>query len=72
MENISEKVKTCYDFEQKVSDLSIDNKVEKLKDDAVSDWRLDLKDKFGATKALREAINAKYDIVKILGKGSYG
>ena len=29
-------------------------------------------DEYGATKALRKAINEKYQIVEILGKGSYG
>ena len=30
------------------------------------------KDKFGATKALRNAIEIKYDILEFIGKGSYG
>ena len=33
---------------------------------------LDDKDEYGATKALREAINQKYQIVEIIGQGSYG
>jgi hypothetical protein len=31
-----------------------------------------VKDKFGATKALRNAIDQKYEIVEFIGKGSYG
>ena len=31
-----------------------------------------LKDKFGATKALRNAIEQKYEIMEFVGKGSYG
>lgn len=30
------------------------------------------KDRFGATKALREAIEQKYEITSVIGKGSYG
>lgn len=30
------------------------------------------KDKFGTTKALRIAINRQYEIIEVLGKGSYG
>jgi serine/threonine protein kinase len=30
------------------------------------------KDQFGATKALRYAINRHYEIIEVLGKGSYG
>jgi len=32
----------------------------------------DKKDKFGATYALREKIEAKYEMITIIGKGSYG
>ena len=31
-----------------------------------------VKDKFGCTKALRYAITRQYEIIEILGKGSYG
>lgn len=30
------------------------------------------KDKFGTTKALRAAISRQYEIIEVLGKGSYG
>ena len=30
------------------------------------------KDQYGATIALRETINQKYDIIKLIGEGSYG
>jgi hypothetical protein len=30
------------------------------------------KDKFGTTKALRIAISRQYEIIEVLGKGSYG
>ena len=33
---------------------------------------LDLKDRCGATKALREAIDKKYTLIEVIGKGSYG
>ena len=30
------------------------------------------RDKFGTTKALRDAIELKYEMVEVIGKGSYG
>jgi|APSaa5957512535_1039671.scaffolds.fasta_scaffold36009_3 hypothetical protein len=32
----------------------------------------DTKDEFGITKKLRMAINKKYEVVEIIGNGSYG
>ena len=33
---------------------------------------LNQKDEFGATKALRDVINEKYEMIEVIGKGSYG
>lgn len=35
-------------------------------------FQLDCKDKFGASTALREKIESKYELMTIVGKGSYG
>ena len=32
----------------------------------------DTKDEYGSTKALRDAINQKYDLIELIGEGSYG
>jgi len=31
-----------------------------------------LQDKYGATRLLREEVEKKYEIIELLGKGSYG
>lgn len=33
---------------------------------------MDVKDKFGAKNALRRIIQSKYELLKVIGRGSYG
>jgi len=47
----------------------LDETISEKNDDS---YDLDKRDMHGAPKALRDAINLKYDVTEVLGKGSYG
>ena len=51
---------------KKKNDITLLNVIDESKDEEAP------RDKFGATPALRQQIDKKYEMVEVIGKGSYG
>jgi hypothetical protein len=49
-----------------------ESQADSLAKDSKSSDEDTVRDKFGATRALRQAIEKKYEMTTVIGKGSYG